>query len=195
MQVLAILAHNFIYLFVVPIVMFVRIKARINSKGDVKKYAYLVRSKRRKKSKKHPKQKVVAYLGRIIELNNNLQQSTTPNLNTLRANLKPMFKELLISNGFKETSKDSFRRNDIYINTQRSVVKDIKTSQKLCLKVNEGYISSYSLSMLMNYRPIESIEKEVGRDFAKKLLAAGLNPSQEVFMALYLLISKKFHGK
>ncbi|MBT3262083.1 hypothetical protein HOB87_06855 [Candidatus Woesearchaeota archaeon] len=175
--------------------MFIRVKSRINSKGEIKKYAYLVRSVRRKRSKKHPKQKVVAYLGRVIELNNNLQQSTTPNLKTLRANLKPMFKELVVSNGFKETSKDSFLRGNIYINTQRSVVKDVKTGQNICLKVNEGYISSYSISKLMNYRPIESVEKEVGRDFAKKLVSSGLKPSQEVFMALYLLISKKFHRK
>ena len=106
-----------------------------------------------------------------------------------------MFKELVVSNGFKETSKDSFLRGNIYINTQRSVVKDVKTGQNICLKVNEGYISSYSISKLMNYRPIESVEKEVGRDFAKKLVSSGLKPSQEVFMALYLLISKKFHRK
>ena len=176
--------------------MYIRIKSRKNSTGKINKYAYLVSSKRRRKSKKHPKQKVLAYLGRVVELNNPQQSSTIlNNENDISRAIMILFKELLISNGFKPLKGLSFQKDQIVIDLLNKEVKDAETNKIICLKVNEGHIASHSLKKILPYKPPEATEKEVGLDFAKKLVSAGLKPSEEVFLALYSMISKKFHGK
>ena len=176
--------------------MFIRIKTRKNSKGEIKKYAYLVSSKRRKRSKKTPKQKNIAYLGRIVELNNHQQCATIINneKDTSKA-IIALFKELLISNGFKQKKDLIFQKDQIIVDLTTKKVKNTKTNKNLCLKANEGYIVSNTLNKILPYDPPEATEKEIGLDFAKKLVASGLKPSKEAFLALYSTLSKKFHRK
>jgi len=176
--------------------MFTRIKKRKDSSGKTKKYAYLVRSKRRKKSKKHPKQKVVAYLGRIIQLNNHQQSSTIINKGqNIKTTIKAMLADLLLSNGFKSSDKTLFTKNTILVDLSKKQVKHKETGQKFCLQVNEGFMTNYTLKQILNYKPPETTEKGVGMDFAQKILSAGLKPNKEAFLELYSSISKDFHRK
>jgi hypothetical protein len=175
--------------------MFIRTKSRKNSSGKIKKYAYLVSSKRRRKSKKNPKQRVIAYLGRVIELNNHQQSSTIINKKDINKVILVLFDDLLTSNGFKKNKDALFQKDNILIDITNKTVNDAKTGKNICIKVNEGYISKYSLKKIFPYSPPEATEREVGLDFAKKLVSAGLKPSEEAFLTLYSLISKGFHRK
>ncbi len=174
--------------------MYIRTKTRKNVSGDVRKYAYLVLTKRRKRSKKHPKQKVSAYLGRVIELNNH-QQSTVNNAQqSPKETVRAMFDELLLANGFSKVDQH-YSKGDLMVNLNNYNVKSIKTGQKLCLQVNEGFVANKTLRRIICYRPPEGTNKDVGQDLAKKLLSSGLNPQKEAFLGLYYKISKEFHGK
>ncbi|MDP3916732.1 MAG: hypothetical protein Q8Q42_00400 [Nanoarchaeota archaeon] len=163
--------------------MYIRTKSRKNKQGIKKEYAYLVTSKRRKNSKKPPKQKIIAYLGQVIQLKD-IQQTTTNN-KPLKSIFRDMLKELLIFNGFKQKNKNILTKGDILIDISKNRVINIKTARKICLRVNEGHITGYTLKKLFNYKPIEATKKEVGLDFAKTLVSAGLKPSKEDFLTLY----------
>ncbi len=175
--------------------MYIRTKTRKNTSGSIRKYAYLVLTKRRKRSKRHPKQKVSAYLGRVIELNNHQQSTLNNPKQSAKQTIKAMLEELLLSNGFAKAKKDIFIRGDIRVNLFNLVVKSIETGQKLCLQVNEGFISRPTLVQIVRYELPTGTEKVVGQDLVKKLLAVGLKPQKEAFLALYYKISKDFHGK
>lgn len=175
--------------------MYIRTKTRKNNSGDIRKYAYLVLTKRRKRSKKHPKQKVSAYLGRVIELNNHQQSTLNNPKQSAKQTIKSMLEELLLANGFAKAGKDKFIRGDISVNLFNLVIKSIKTGQKLCLQVNEGFVTRPTMKQAVRYEPPSGTEKEVGQDLAKKILATGLKPQKQAFLALYYKISKEFHRK
>jgi hypothetical protein len=174
--------------------MFIRIKSRKNSSGKIKKYAYLVRSKRRKGSKKPPKQRIISYLGKVIHLNNHQQSSTINIKKDLTATIKALLSELLISNGF-EPNKDILTKQNIVIDLSKRTIKHLKTGQNLCLQVNEGFVANHTLKKILPYKPPETTEKWVGMDFAQKILASGLKPSNEAFLSLYAMVSNSFHRK
>ena len=106
--------------------MFIRTKSRKNSSGKIKKYAYLVSSKRRRKSKKNPKQRVIAYLGRVIELNNHQQSSTIINKKDINKAIRALFDDLLTSNGFKTNSRLSIYILQKYVFNYNCVISNIK---------------------------------------------------------------------
>tara|TARA_Y100000310_G_C20626426_1_gene786178 strand:+ start:998 stop:1522 length:525 start_codon:yes stop_codon:yes gene_type:complete len=174
--------------------MYIRSKNRKNSSKKITKYAYLVKSKRRKKSKKHPKQKVVAYLGRVIELNNHQQSSTIIN-NDMSKTIISMISQILLSNSFKPHNNAIFTRGTIVVDLSKRQVKDLKSNKNICLQINEGFISNHTLKEILDYQPIEATEKKIGMDLAKRLLAVGLKPQKKDFISLYNLISKDFHRK
>jgi hypothetical protein len=174
--------------------MFIRIKSRKNSSGKIKEYAYLVKSQRRKRSKKPPKQKIISYLGKVIHINNHQQSSTINTKSPLNAVIKTLLADLLISNEFIQ-NKDILTKNNIIVDLSKKTVKDRQTGQNLCLQANEGFITNQTLKQILPYNPPETTEKGVGRDFAQKILAAGLKPSNEEFLSLYTIVSKRFHRK
>ena len=175
--------------------MYIRTKTRKNVSGQTRKYAYLVLTKRRKRSKRHPKQKVSAYLGRVIELNNHQQSTLNNPKQSAKETIEAMLEELLLSNGFAKAGKDIFIRGDIRVNLLNLVIKSIKTGQKLCLQVNDGFIVRHTMRQAVRYEAPSGTEKDVGQDLAKKLLAAGLKPQKEAFLGLYYKISQELHRK
>jgi UDP-galactopyranose mutase len=180
--------------------MFIRIKKRKNLSGKTNTYAYLVKSKRRKRSRRPPKQKVIAYLGKVIRLNNNHQQSSTIINNQIKhSSIRKMvtghITRLLSKNGFEKAKKGLLSNKDIIIDLKSCKVRHKKTNKKLCLQVNEGFISDYTLKQVLNYTPVKGLEKEVGKDLANKLLSVGLRPTEEEFLEIYSHIAKGFQRK
>ncbi len=164
--------------------MFIRIKARKNSSGKTLKYAYLVSSKRRKRSNKAPKQKVVAYLGSVIELKDYKQENQDLPKKPQGSILK-LFEEVLLFNEFKQKTKYSFLRDNILVDLADKEVINLTSGQNVCLKVNEGFIVKATLKKALEYKPPEATEKEIGRDLAKTLVFAGLKPLEATFLAIF----------
>lgn len=175
--------------------MYIRTKTRKNVSGKIRKYAYLVLTKRRKRSKRHPKQKVSAYLGKVIELNNHQQSTINNPKQSAKETTEAMFKEILLANGFTKAEEWIFLRGDIKVNLLNLVVKSVRTGQKLCLQVNEGFIVRHTMRQAVRYEAPPGTEKDIGQDLANKLLAAGLKPQKEAFLALYYKVSKALHRK
>jgi len=173
--------------------MFIRVKSRKNSSGKTLKYAYLVLTKRRKKSKKSPKQKIIAYLGSVVELKNKTQGLEKP-VKTMQEAIKMMYYDLLSFNDFKQKG-NMFLKNEIIVDFKKKQVKDQIKGKKICLKVNDGFITEYTLKKLLNYLPPQKTEKEIGKNLAENLILGGFKPSDALFLEIFRSVSKEFHRK
>ena len=174
--------------------MYIRAKARKNKSGKINYYAYLVASKRRKRSSQPPKQKVLAYLGRVIILKDHKQENEELPKNPKEAILK-LFQDVLTANGFKQKTKFSYIKEHILVDLADKEVVDLMSGQEACLKVNEGFMARPTLKKALEYKPPEATEKEIGRDLAKTLVSAGLKPSEALFLALFRNLLEDFHRK
>ena len=56
------------------------------------------------------------------------------------------------------------------------------------LKINEGFLSDYTLSLLHSFRPEK--QKEPAIEFAKRFIGAGLTKNDEVFISLFGKLSE-----
>jgi len=167
--------------------MFIRSKTRKLPSGKTIKYAYLVKSKRRKKSKKPPKQHIIAYLGRIIELKDH--QPTLTNPKDYKDAVESLLKQILESNGFRKFQKDprTLKKDIIIIRFASFDVFDQSTNKDLCLMVNEGFISAFSLKNIFNYKPLEKNKREIGLDLAKNLISTGIKLKGDDFVQIFNL--------
>ncbi len=175
--------------------MYVRVKARKNKDGSVRRYAYVVRSKRRKKSRKAPKQKNVAYLGRVHVLDAVGQTLPEDQKGSIQDVLFLLFDQLLRPNGFKPLKKGVWCKETLCVDCLASKVFDQETDRNVCLEVNEGFLTGHTLKQLFPYKPPETTEKGVGQDFAQKLLAAGLKPSGDTFLWLFRKVFRNLYRK
>ena len=174
--------------------MYVRIKTRKTSSGKIHKYAYLVSSKRRRKSKRPPKQKVIAYLGKVIQLEYNHEPILNTSLKQPRKAIEDLLIQILTTSGFKKHSQDSriLEKDQIQVNLRNLTTASKNNKKPLCLAINEGFISSPTLKKLLNYKVPQKKETDIGFDLAKKLISCGIKPKKDDFVSLYNLI---FHRK
>ena len=97
-------------------------------------------------------------------------------------------------NGFKKHSQDSkiLEKDQTQVNLRKTTITSKNNKNPLCLTINDGFISSPTLKKLLNYKPIQKKETEIGLDLAKKLISCGIKPKKEDFVSLYNLV---FHRK
>ncbi|MFH0868259.1 MAG: hypothetical protein V1831_03015 [Candidatus Woesearchaeota archaeon] len=158
---------------------FIRIK-----KIDSKEYAYLVENKwykRKVKGKgKGPRQKVSKYLGRVHE------PDKTDNTNFFNFKKIDNLDDYLKNNRKNEIIKDLvewelFRHN---INKEEFTIdfnnkKVIKDNKEVSLKMNEGFLNSYTLSRVFNLNSGSSYF------LAKCFVDAGVEIPKEVFVGVF----------
>lgn len=141
-------------------------------------YAYLVESQ---KTSSGPRQKVKQYLGRVykIEKKNLFTVNDTDVLNNL------VLSELK-SRGFKEKKRSFVYNNLIYSKKDFSLTKKIKFENKkeAVIKLNNGYLCSFSLQRIVNFKKTTDLNKDAHR-LAKYFLQAGLEISEEDFVQFY----------
>ena len=151
-----------------------------------KEYAYLVENKwykRRHKGKnKGPRQKVSKYLGRVYRFNkekdldffsfkniNNLEQYLRNNSN----NKNQIFKDLVEWELFRHViNKEEFTINF-------SNKKILNGKREVSLRINEGFLNSFTLGRLFNLKSGESYY------LAKCFIEAGIEIPKEVFVGVF----------
>ncbi|RME54368.1 hypothetical protein D6777_04005 [Candidatus Woesearchaeota archaeon] len=157
---------------------FIRIKSIQN-----KHYAYLVKNIWSKR-KKYSKQKVVSYLGPLTTLER--VKTSSIDLDYSQYSSKTIYKKLLaqelLDHGF-EKKRFAYEKDNIKVNFSHKAVT--KNEKPVVLELNEGFLCTYTLTKLYNYRPKHLNPKEEGLRYANLLLQAGLRLNQQTFIELF----------
>jgi len=141
-------------------------------KVDGKDYAYLVENKwykRRFKGKgRGPRQKVSKYLGRVYSFNKKgtIDFFNFKNIENLEYYLK--------NNGRTKIFKD---KEEFTIDFSNK--KILKNNKEVSLKMNEGFLNSFTLNRLFNLKAGNSYY------LAKSFVEAGVEIPKEVFVGLF----------
>ena len=159
---------------------FIRIK-KINNNN----YAYLVETQN---TPKGPRQKVKQYLGRIYELEdyNKTNIKTEIRNNNKKSLLQSLINKELSMNGFKEKKEKISNKNFSFCLNKFTITKR-KNNKKVTLKLNEGYLSSFTLQRLLNFKKTNNLNQDA-KSLAKYFLESGINISEENFIKFYQLL-------
>ncbi|MBI2139783.1 hypothetical protein HYU14_02575 [Candidatus Woesearchaeota archaeon] len=166
---------------------YIRIKKIKTKKGECYPYAYLVENCYKKRAK-GSRQKVLSYLGRVYELQKVKERPVILEHpfegDNFKAAMLDLVKRELLNHGFVVWN-EIYREGDIEIMFTPEGLAATKNGkpERIVLQMNEGFLCRETLDELINFRG-RGDEKERGRLFAKALVKAGINITQEMFVAL-----------
>ncbi len=158
---------------------FIRIK---NINGNA--YAYLVENKWYKRGfkgkGKGPRQTVSKYLGRVYSFSkaNGIDFYSFKGVSDIENYLKTTARERVIKDLVEwELSRHNIDKVEFMVDFSNK--KIIKRNKEISLKINEGFLNSFTLSRLFNMR------SNNGYYLAKCFVEAGIEIPQEVFVGLF----------
>ena len=144
------------------------------------KYAYLVEIV---STDKGPRQKVKQYLGRVHEFEKNNEISEIKEGNSKENILLNLIIPELKSRGFKDKKNNLVYQKLIFDQKNISLTKS-KTKKEAIIKLNEGYLSTFTLQRIVNFQKTKNLNKDA-HTLAKYFLEAGLQINQELFVKYY----------
>ncbi len=161
--------------------MYIRTKQRKNGK-----YAYLVKNKRYK-TKKHPKQIIMKYLGKVytpekIDSKTLYEPEKYIKNNSSKDIIKHLLELELINHNFKK-NKDIYSLGNLTVNL---AINKVTNNNKISIELNEGFLNNYTLKQLFNYKhnPIQPLMDQ-GKNLANLLVSTGLKLDDEIFLRLF----------
>jgi hypothetical protein len=160
-------------------VSFIRIK-RVEGKD----YAYLVESrwyKRKAKGKgTGPRQKVSKYLGRVHKFDrvNDSNFFNFKSIDNIQQYLKSKNKNEIVRDLVEwELLRHNIDNKEFFIDFENK--KILKSNNEVSLKINEGFLNSYTLNRLFNLNSGDSYY------LAKCFVEAGIEIPKEVFVGMF----------
>jgi len=150
---------------------FVRIK-----KVQGKEYGYLVKNEW---TSKGSRQKVKAYLGKIIRPSKTTEQPLTIERSWNFSETIHKLVEWELSN--HDIPKEVSYKDDQFKTRRKSIV----------LALNEGFLCQQTLSQLLAFKPKGTYEEQVGLELANTLVEAGIMMPKEQFILLFEKVYKK----
>ena len=160
---------------------FIRIK-RIEGK----EYAYLVENrwyKRKSRSKgKGPRQKVSKYLGRVYSFNktNSNEFLNFKNINDIEQYIRDNNKNQIIKDLVEwEMFRHNIDGKEFLIDFDNKKVIKNDNKKEVSLKINDGFLNSYTLGRLINLKAGNSYY------LAKGFVEAGIEIPKEIFVGLF----------
>ena len=158
---------------------FIRIK-RINGR----EYAYLVENKWYKRGfkgkGKGPRQSVSKYLGRVYAFSkaNDIGFYAFKEVSDINGYLKKTARERVIKDLVEwELSRHNIDKVEFMVDFSDKRI--VKKNRDISLKINEGFLNSFTLSRLFNMRSND------GYYLAKCFVEAGIEIPKEVFVGLF----------
>ena len=158
---------------------FIRLK-KINGK----EYAYLVENKwykRKFKNKnKGSRQKVSKYLGKVyfFDKEKDVEFINFKNINDLEHYLKNNNKNQIVKDLVEwELFRNNIDKKEFIINFNDKKIK--KKNKEVSLKLNEGFLNSYTLNRLFSLKSDDSYY------LAKCFVEAGVEVPKEVFVGMF----------
>tara|TARA_Y100000034_G_C6807769_1_gene362842 strand:- start:46 stop:552 length:507 start_codon:yes stop_codon:yes gene_type:complete len=162
--------------------MYIRTKQRKNGK-----YAYLVKNKRLK-TKKHPKQITIKYLGKVytpekIGSKTLYEPEQYIKKNSSKDIMKHLLELELLNHNFKK-NKNIYSLDNLTVNLTNNKVTN--NNNKISIELNEGFLNNYTLKQLFNYKhqPLQPL-MEQGKNLANLLVSIGLKLDDEIFLRLF----------
>lgn len=149
-------------------------------------YAYLVENI---STTSGPRQKVKQYLGRVYELDKNKEVEESFNGHSKEEILLNLIIPELKVRGFKE-KKGFWINKDLVFDVKNFTLRKTtkaKTSKDAILKLNEGYLCSFTLERILKFEKSKNVKKDA-QILAKYFLEAGLQINQELFVSFYQAI-------
>ena len=143
------------------------------------KYAYLVEII---STDKGPRQKVKQYLGRVHVFEKSKEVSEINLGNTNKEILLNLIIPELKARGFK--GKERLAYNKLVFNQNNLSLTKSKTKKEAIIKLNEGYLSTFTLQRILNFQKSKNLNKDA-HTLAKYFLEAGLKINQELFVKFY----------
>jgi hypothetical protein len=155
---------------------FVRIK---KIKGQ--EYGYLVENNW---TAKGSRQKVKAYLGRIIKPAKNTELPA-PELkdNSYADAVRAVAKWTLLQHGFQEGSQSMLMQGTVLADLAE--LKVINRTNPAVISMHEGFLCQHTLQQAISFIPSGNTEEIIGKELANVLLEAGLSVPHEVFVQLF----------
>lgn len=155
---------------------FVRIK---KIKGS--EYGYLVENSW---TAKGSRQKVKAYLGRIIKPVK-AAEHPAPELKELSYAdaVKAVAKWTLLQHGFQEGSQSMLMQGTVLADLGE--LKFINKNNPAVISMHEGFLCQHTFQQAIGFIPSGNTEEVVGKELANVLLEAGLSVPHEVFVQLF----------
>jgi hypothetical protein len=144
------------------------------------KYAYLVEIV---STDKGPRQKVKQYLGRIYDFEKKGEVSEIRESKTKEEMLSSLIVPELKARGFKE-KKETLAYNKLVFNHKKFSLSKLKTKKEAILKLNDGYLSTFTLQRLLDFQKGKDLNKDA-HQLAKYFLEAGLQINQDLFVRFY----------
>lgn len=147
-------------------------------------YAYLVDNIQ---TDKGPRQKVKQYLGKVYFLDKIIEPEIKINFSSRKNIILGLVTPELKSRGFKEDGFGNYVYRDLIFDPdQFNMLKRNKQGnfKDVIMKVNEGYICSFTLQQLLKFRASNDVQAD-GVKLAKYFLGAGLQINQEIFIEFY----------
>ncbi len=149
--------------------MFIRVKTINNTP-----YAYLVETVK-------GRQKVRKYLGRVYEAEKGTHAVSDVPASGKEGLLLSLVAVQLQQHGFLPT-KNGFQKESLAFSSYVFIAKN----REAVLKLNEGYLCSFTLQRILTFRKTDDVVKD-GRQLASYFLEAGIPVAEEQFVQFYLL--------
>lgn len=158
---------------------FIRVK-KINGK----EYAYLVENKWYKRGFKRkgrgPRQKVGKYLGKVYSFTkaDNIGFFEFNKIDNVESYIKSNAREQIIRELVEwELARHNISKEEFTIDFSSKIVS--KGKKKVSLRINEGFLNSFTLARLFN------MKRNEGYYLAKCFVEAGIEIPKEVFVGLF----------
>ncbi len=175
--------------------MFFRIK-----KISGKEYAYRVKNRW---TEFGPRQKVVGYAGRVYRISKPVQNSNFEFKEYIEKeglDYEKYLQELEFEKTVMDLIKWELHKHGAITNENGQLsIQNIslnlslnslnQNGKEIALKMNDGYLCSYTLKKIFQLGLDEDENEEPGLDFAQVLVNAGLDVPKEIFVKLYEKLS------
>lgn len=162
---------------------FVRIK---KIKGS--EYGYLVENNW---TSRGSRQKVVAYLGKIIKPVKTADIQT-PEIKELSYSdaIRAIAKWTLLQHRFQEGTQSILMQNTVLADIGEG--KFLNKNNPAVIAMNEGFLCNHTFEQALGFIPSSGTEEIIGKELANILLEAGLSVPHDVFVQVFEKIMKQY---
>lgn len=132
-----------------------------------------------------PKQRVKKYLGRVYTVEKIVQERKAEWPTTIQEMLKEMIRRELKNHGFEEKGQERWMNGDLEVDINAKTVKNTLTGKNVSIQLNQGILCHETLTRLIEYTIPEENIKGIGKDFAKSIVEAGIEASNESIIEVF----------
>ncbi len=130
------------------------------------------------------------YLGRVHKLDMVDNRDVSPHSrDSFDAILDQIIENNLSNFRFRRHNKE-YLRDNFSVNLETKKVCDNKNKREVSLQMNEGFLNTYTLRQLLNFKPKGDVN-QIAFNLANAFVSAGINLPQDIFIQIYTQLLKE----